>query len=76
MLVLKWRDKRGLVMNSSKHDSALTNLKIRGKTVQKPAVVVDYNIGKTSIDFSDQMTSYPNTLRRSQKWYRKVALDA
>lgn len=63
-------------MISSKHDSALTNLKIRGKTVQKPTVVVDYNIGKTSIDLSDQMTSYSNPLRRSQKWYRKVALDA
>lgn len=76
VLVLKWWDKRDLVMISSKHDSALTNLKIRGKTVQKPTVVVDYNIGKTSIDLSDQMTSYSNPLRRSQKWYRKVALDA
>ncbi|XP_060849732.1 uncharacterized protein LOC132928838 [Rhopalosiphum padi] len=76
VLVLKWRDKRDLVMVSSKHDSALTNLKIRGKIVQKPTVVVDYNIGKTSIDLSDQMTSYSNPLRRSQKWYRKVALDA
>ncbi|XP_050063121.1 piggyBac transposable element-derived protein 4-like [Aphis gossypii] len=76
VLVLKWRDKRDLVMISSKHDSALTSLKIRGKTVQKPTVVVDNNIGKTSIDLSDQMTSYSNPLRRSQKWYRKVALDA
>ncbi|KAL4126176.1 hypothetical protein QTP88_010402 [Uroleucon formosanum] len=76
VLVLKWRDKRDLVMISSKHDSALTNLKIRGKTVQKLTVVVDYNVGKTSIDLSDQMTSYSNPLRRSQKWYRKVTLDA
>ncbi|KAE9526178.1 hypothetical protein AGLY_013809 [Aphis glycines] len=76
VLVLKWRDKRDLVMISSKHDSALTKLKIRGKTVHKPTVVVDYNVGKTSIDLSDQMTSYSNPLRRSQKWYRKVALDA
>lgn len=75
MLVLKWRDKRDLVMISSKHDSALTNLK-RRKTVQKPTVVVGYNVGKTSIDLSDQMTSYSNPLRQSQKWYRKVALDA
>ncbi|XP_008189997.1 uncharacterized protein LOC103311934 [Acyrthosiphon pisum] len=28
------------------------------------------------IDLSDQMSSYSNPLRRSQKWYRKVALDA
>ena len=63
-------------MISSKHDSAFTNLKIRGKIVQKPTVVVDYNVEKTSIDLSNQIFSYSNPLCRSQQWYRKVALDA
>jgi len=38
-------------------------------------VVVDYNTGKSSIDLADQMASYSNPLRRSLKWYRKVAMD-
>jgi len=49
--------------------------RVRGKIVKKPKVVIDYNIGKTSIDLSDQMISYSNPLSRSLKWYRKVALD-
>lgn len=55
--MLKWRDKRDILMISTKHDSAVSDVQIRGKTVQKPKVVVDYNIGKSSIDLSDQMSS-------------------
>lgn len=42
----------------------------------KTYVVLDYNLGEISIDLSDQMSSYSNPLRRSQKWYKKVSLDA
>lgn len=38
VLILKWRDKRDLLMISSKHDSTVTELQIKGKTVQKPKV--------------------------------------
>ena len=34
---------------------------------------VVYNNGKTDIDRSDQMVSYVTTMRKSIKWYRKLA---
>jgi len=75
-LILKWKDKRDLYMISTKHTSEVVENVVRGKIVKKPKVVIDYNTGKTPIDLSDQMCSYSNPLRRSTKWYRKVALDA
>lgn len=62
-------------MISSKHDSEMVEMSVRGKTIMKPKVVVDFNKGKSPIDLSDQMCSYSNPLRRSVKWYRKVVLD-
>lgn len=76
VLVLKWKDKRDLCMISTKHNSEMIETRVKGKIINKPKVVVDYNAGKTSIDLSDQMSSYSNPLRRSTKWYRKVALDS
>jgi len=75
VLVLKWKDKRDLYMISTKHNSEMVEQHIKGKIIEKPKVVIDYNTGKASIDLSDQMSSYSNPLRRSLKWYRKVALD-
>lgn len=76
ILVLKWRDKRELCMISSKHHSQMVKLSVRGKTIMKPKVVMDYNEGKSPIDLSDQMSAYSNPLRRCVKWYRKVVIDA
>ena len=41
---------------------------------QKPLAILAYNCGKTGIDRSDQMVSYATTIRKSIKWYRKLAL--
>lgn len=52
-----------------------TEISKRGQTTKKPDMVIKYNQGKSFIDRSDQMTSYSTPLRRSLKWYRKVAFD-
>jgi len=75
VLILKWKDKRDLYMISIKHNSEVVKRHERGKIIKKPKVVIDYNVGKTSIDLSDQMSSYSNPFRCSLKWYKKVALD-
>lgn len=75
ILVLKWKDKRDLYMLSTKHNSEMISIDHRGKCIEKPKVVIDYNLGKSPIDLSDQLSSYSNPLRRSIKWYRKVVLD-
>jgi hypothetical protein len=41
----------------------------------KPQVVLDYNEGRIGTDLSDQLSSYYTCLRRSIKWYRKVAFE-
>ena len=38
-------------------------------------MVDDYNNNKFNVDLSDQVASYDNSLRRSNKWYRKVVLN-
>jgi len=54
-------------MISTKHNSEMVEERVRGKIIKKPKVVIDYNIGKTSIDLSDQMITYSNPLRRTEK---------
>ncbi|KAL4091617.1 hypothetical protein QTP88_026276 [Uroleucon formosanum] len=59
ILVLKWKDKRDLYMLSTKHNSEMISIDHCGKYIEKPKVVIDYNLGKSSIDLSDQLSSFP-----------------
>ncbi|KAF2346739.1 PiggyBac transposable element-derived protein [Trinorchestia longiramus] len=78
--VLNWRDKRNVLMLSTipEHSSDLksTGRKNRkGIPVMKPQPVIDYNAAKKGVDMSDQMASYQTALRKTRKWYRKVAFE-
>ncbi|XP_018573042.1 piggyBac transposable element-derived protein 4 [Anoplophora glabripennis] len=78
--VIKWMDKRPVMMITSNplHTDKLveTGKKNRNKdTVKKPQAVLDYNNAKKGVDLSDQMSSYFTVLRKSLKWYRKVAFE-
>lgn len=75
VMVLKWKDKRDLLMISTKHDASCIDVPKRGLIQRKPKVVMDYNDGKSFIDRNDQMGSYASPLRKSMKWYRKIAFD-
>ncbi|XP_050301553.1 piggyBac transposable element-derived protein 4-like [Anthonomus grandis grandis] len=52
-VVLKWKNKRDVIMLSIKHDDSTVTLAKKGKKVIKPKVIVDYNQGKAFIDLSD-----------------------
>nr|CAH7725218.1 unnamed protein product [Callosobruchus chinensis] len=41
----------------------------------KPMAVIDYNKAKSFIDLSNQMPSYSTSLRRSIKWFKKIAIE-
>ena len=41
---------------------------------EKPKIVVEYNLGKSSADLSDQMTEYSSPLRRTVKLYEKLTI--
>jgi len=75
IIIAKWKDKRDVLFLTTKSLPELKEINCsRGKVV-KPSTIIEYNGAKGYIDLSDQMTSYSNTLRRSLKWYRKVAFD-
>ncbi|XP_072400604.1 uncharacterized protein [Diabrotica undecimpunctata] len=38
-------------------------------------MVLAYNTGKAGVDLSDVITAYSSPLRKTVKWYRKIAID-
>lgn len=73
--VLKWRDKRDVLMMSTKHTTETVETQRRTGIVNKPKAIIDYNEGKSSIDLSDQMSSYGTALRKSLRWYKKLGVE-
>ncbi|CAG5035482.1 unnamed protein product [Parnassius apollo] len=75
--VMKWRDKREVCLLSTKHSIGFIKTKNkRGIEVIKPKIILmDYNKAKAAVDLSDQMTAYSSPLRKSIKWYKKLALE-
>jgi len=72
--MLKWKDKRDVLMLSTKHSGEMITLHKKFHSYEKPKIVVEYNQGKSSADLSDQMIAY-SSLRKTLKWYRKLALE-
>jgi hypothetical protein len=64
------------MMLSTKHsDSQIEVQNRRGQANTKPEMIVAYNEGKSPVDLSDQMAAYQTPLRKSIKWYRKLAFE-
>ncbi|KAB0805358.1 hypothetical protein PPYR_02328 [Photinus pyralis] len=75
---LKWKDKRDVLMLSTKHTIEITSTGKQNRKkedIRKPTIVQDYNAGKAGIDLSDQLSSYSSVVRKSVKWYHKVAME-
>ncbi|CAF1609126.1 unnamed protein product [Adineta ricciae] len=78
--VIKWKDKRDVLMTSTKPSQSAvvvdtTKINKLNERIMKPQVVLDYNEGKQSIDLSDQLSAYYTCLRRSIKRYHNVAFE-
>jgi hypothetical protein len=78
--IIRWKDKKDVLMISTRPshsasvvDSGKTNY--RNQRIIKPQVVFDYNEGRQGTDLSDQLSTYYTCLRKSLKWYRKVAFE-
>ncbi|KAE9523006.1 hypothetical protein AGLY_016637 [Aphis glycines] len=59
-------------------NKGVTVLKWRDKRdvlIQKPNIIIDYNKGKSLVDVCDLRNSYHNPLRRTLKWYKKIAFE-
>lgn len=77
--IVKWTDKRQVVMmfiNKHKGEMIELNKKNRlGNAVRKPDCIVSYNKAKKGVDLSDQLAGYYCSVRKTIKWYRKIALE-
>ena len=71
--LIKWTDKRDILMISTKlsHTTALVDIRKTtpyGERIIKPQVVLDYNRGRQGTDLSNHLSAYYTCLRRSIKW--------
>ncbi|XP_072400595.1 uncharacterized protein [Diabrotica undecimpunctata] len=78
--VIKWQHKRSVLMITSKgnHNTALYNTGRKNRKqvdILKLLCVIDYNKAKKGVDYSDQMPAYYTALRKTLKWYKKVAFE-
>ncbi|KAL6418730.1 hypothetical protein ACFW04_011833 [Cataglyphis niger] len=73
--VLKWKDKRDILILSTKYSSKMITVKTKKGFCPKPKIVAEYNKAKTSIDLSHQMSAYSSPLRKTLKWYKKLAFE-
>ena len=70
IVVSKWKDKRDVLMISNMHEVKMVEVaNKRGENM-----VRDYNNGMSGVDRSDQMVSYYDCLRKTTRWYKKLAL--
>lgn len=77
--ITKWCDKRDVLILSSKHKLKFTTTGKKDRRthadITKPTAITDYNKMKIGIDISDQLTSYYTVLRKTIRWYHKVAIQ-
>ena len=48
---------------------------LKGQEIFKPYSVIDYIAAKVGVEKLDQMTSYNSIIRKSIKWYTKLAFE-
>ena len=78
ILVMECKHKRDVTMLSTRHGDACidTGKKNRkDEVIPKPEAVVYYNKSKQGIDVSDQMASYHSAVRKSIRWFHKLAVE-
>ena len=76
LLVVKWFDKRDVIILSTIHEARMMSTeKIHWKTnekIQRPVSIVDYNKNMGSVDRSGMQIDYPECVRKTVKWYKKL----
>jgi len=52
-MVMKWKDKRDVVLVSTFHNDSIENVTTRQGVIQKPSVILDYNKNMGGVDRND-----------------------
>ncbi|XP_056392685.1 piggyBac transposable element-derived protein 4-like [Hyla sarda] len=76
LMLLKYKDKRDVLVLTTLHGDQSTPVPIRGATEQtiKPVCIQDYNKYMGGVDLSDQVLQPYSALRKSKAWYKKVSV--
>ena len=72
--VLKWCDKREVLVISSEHGPEPTDCASARGVKRKPNIIVKYNKEMGGIDRADQFLAYYPLERKTLRWYLKVGL--
>lgn len=74
-MVLKWKDKKDVLMLSSIHNDERTMIENRGRRQEKPNVILDYNKNMGGVDLGDGIiVAYTAARNRIKKFYKKIFL--
>ena len=73
VLCVRWKDKRDILMLTTKHLPDTRNVTTRTGVKVKPSCNADYTKFMKGVDHSDQMISYAPLHRKSIKWWKKLA---
>lgn len=78
IVVAKWKDKRDVLVLSTKHNLDVVSTGKRNRNndeIKKLKMIMEYNVAKQGIDVSDQMACYFSPLRKTIRWYHKIAFE-
>ena len=73
VLCVRWKDKRDILMLTTKHNPDMREVRTRTGAKQKPSCNADYTKYMKGVDHSDQMISYAPLHRKSVKWWKKLS---
>ncbi|KAJ8896175.1 hypothetical protein PR048_001518 [Dryococelus australis] len=73
--VLKWKDKREVLMLSTKHSQESVPVQRKTGVVTKPKIILDYSEGEGHIDLSEQITFYVYSLKKTLRCHKNIAIE-
>lgn len=74
-----WKDKREVRFLSTRHKLTMVNtgkMTKKKEEILKPEIIEFYNGRKQGVDVSDQLSSYFSPLKKTVRWFHKVAFFA
>ena len=72
-MIMKWKDKRDVVLVSTFHEDSMENVPTRQGVIQKPSVIFDYNKNMGGVDRNDgQLQNYKLAQECLKKYYQKM----
>ena len=73
IMVLKWLDKKPVSFISTFHNASMVSTEKRGKVINKPQCIWEYNRHMGGVDMKDQkLQPYLLERKRCAKWYLKL----